>query len=777
MSKKNNGRFRVVKRLAAALFLLLVCVAPCFAQQVLSISPSGAVIAPVDQNGWHNFKVVLTQNVTSFSFNGWHNFKVVLTQNVTSFSFVILPPMPPPAQAVLTVIFTENATGGFTVAFASNISNPCVIATVSNATTVCQFNYDGTSNAWLGSGTVSANANNAFSGNNSFPNLVAPTIGPSLNQQHTIPAVASDTFGLLAAVQTFSNKSFSTQIISTVSTGTAPFSIASTTVVPNLNAALLNGATLAAPGAIGGTTPGAGTFTALNAKSISSGGTQFADQFAGADASVKVNACIAQVIANGGGKCDASGLYGAQVISQEIDVGNHAQNPVTLILPQGATWTVTGITNGTSCALKLFSQSSILGPGTGGSSAMVIHGGAVTNNLDSLLCTEAAPNGNGSYVRAEGFQLFNPNAATVANGTLNVQATFDDSDFRNITVAAYGTVGANVHGLVCCGTAFHGLTVNGNGVAGSKPLVVNLNTVTAEVAFYDLSADFPGTGQNAISVSTVNNTRAVRFFNTYISGSQTDNTTADISVTSTGGPVDFFGVSCNNSGTSTAYCLDIASAANVSVHVYGLQQVVGGSSNCINDHFLSVTSTGGPVDFFGITCNNSGTSTAYCIDIPSSANVSVHIYGLQQVVGGSSNCINDHFLGVTVPCDSQGNVAAYVLGASNFQQVSLGNKLLIAQANPTISSGFNAGTIGASCNGPSSCNVNVGVGTAGSTGVIGLPTSTAGWNCFASNQTRADVVLMTANSTNSATFTNFGTTFAATNWTNSDNVIFSCFAR
>jgi len=350
---------------------------------------------------------------------------------------------------------------------------------------------------------------------------------------------------------------------------------------------------------------------------------------------------------------------------------------------------------------------------------MVIHAGAVTNNLDSLLCTEAAPTGNGSYVRAEGFQLANYNAATMANGTMNIQATFDDSDFRDITVAAYGTVGANIHGLACCGTAFHGLTVNGNGVAGSKPVVVNLATNTAEVAFYDLSADFPGTGQNAISVTAINNTRAVRFFNTFISGSQTDNTTADISVASTGGPVDFFGVTCNNSGTSTAYCLDIVSAANVDVHVYDLQ----------------------------------------------------------QVVGGSSNCINDHFLGVTVPCDAQGNVAEYVLGASNFQQVRLANKLLIAQANPTISSGFNAGTIGASCNGPSSCNVNVGVGTAGSTGVIGLPTSTAGWNCFASNQTRADVVLMTANSTNSATFTNFGTTFAATNWTNSDNIIFSCFAR
>ncbi len=456
-----------------------------------------------------------------------------------------------------------------------------------------------------------------------------------------------------------------------------------------------------------------------NPSSLAGGGYQFADQFSGADASVKVNACIAQVIANGGGKCDASGLYGAQVISQEIDVGNHAQKPVTLILPQGATWTVTGITNGTSCALKLFSQSSIIGPGTGGSSAMVVAAGAVSNNMDSLLCTEAAPTGNGSYVRAEGFQLANYNGATVANGTLNVQATFDDSDFRDITVAAYGTVGANIHGLVCCGTAFHGLTVNGNGVAGSKPLVVNLNTVTAEVAFYDLSADFPGTGQNAISVSTINNGRAVRFFNTYISGSQTDNTTADV----------------------------------------------------------SVTSTGGPVDFFGITCNNSGTSTAYCVDVVSSANVSVHIYGMQQVAGGSPNCVNDHFLNVTVPCDASGNVAAYVLGASNFQQLSLGNKLLISQTAPTISSGFNAGTIGVSCNGPASCNVNIGVGTAGSTGVIGLPTSTAGWNCFASNQTRAGLVLQTANTTTSATLTNFGTTFAATNWTNSDNVIFSCFAR
>lgn len=49
-------------------------------------------------------------------------------------------------------------------------------------------------------------------------------------------------------------------ITSTVATGTAPFTVASTTNVANLNASSLNGATFAAPGTIGGTTPGAATF-------------------------------------------------------------------------------------------------------------------------------------------------------------------------------------------------------------------------------------------------------------------------------------------------------------------------------------------------------------------------------------------------------------------------------------------------------------------------------------------------------------------------------------
>lgn len=65
----------------------------------------------------------------------------------------------------------------------------------------------------------------------------------------------------------FTTLSATGQFTSTVTTGTAPFVVASTTVVANLNAAKLGGATFAAPGAIGGTTPAAGTFTGLTATS------------------------------------------------------------------------------------------------------------------------------------------------------------------------------------------------------------------------------------------------------------------------------------------------------------------------------------------------------------------------------------------------------------------------------------------------------------------------------------------------------------------------------
>lgn len=68
-------------------------------------------------------------------------------------------------------------------------------------------------------------------------------------------------------------------------------------------------------------------------------------------------------------------------------------------------------------------------------------------------------------------------------------------------------------------------------------------------------------------------------------------------------------------------------------------------------------------------------------------------------------------------------------------------------------------------------------GVATSTGALTLPTAPNGWNCTLTNKTRADVIQQSGDTTTSATFTNFGTTFAATNWTNSDVLYGSCFPR
>lgn len=62
---------------------------------------------------------------------------------------------------------------------------------------------------------------------------------------------------------TTGNVSTTGQFISTASTGTPPIVVSSTTVIPNLNANLLNGATFAIPGSIGSTTPSTGVFTTL----------------------------------------------------------------------------------------------------------------------------------------------------------------------------------------------------------------------------------------------------------------------------------------------------------------------------------------------------------------------------------------------------------------------------------------------------------------------------------------------------------------------------------
>jgi hypothetical protein len=96
--------------------------------------------------------------------------------------------------------------------------------------------------------------------------LEAPTSGavtPPTALGNTGQFLTTNGSGVQAWSNTLTDATTTTQITSTLASGTAPFVIASNTAVANLNSSLLLGNTWATPAAIGTTTPAAGTFSAV----------------------------------------------------------------------------------------------------------------------------------------------------------------------------------------------------------------------------------------------------------------------------------------------------------------------------------------------------------------------------------------------------------------------------------------------------------------------------------------------------------------------------------
>jgi len=133
--------------------------------------------------------------------------------------------------------------------------------------------------------------------------------------------------------------------------------------------------------------------------------------------------------------------------------------------------------------------------------------------------------------------------------------------------------------------------------------------------------------------------------------------------------------------------------------------------------------------------------------------------------------------GTTTAATYNVDVTGDINSTANYR---VAGKVSISATAPTFTSGFNTnGTISAN-NGTSAFRVTVGSGAAGSTGVIGMPTASTGWNCFASDITNpaANLPRVSAASTTSITLTNYNGANppVATNWTNGDVIQVSCFA-
>ena len=79
-----------------------------------------------------------------------------------------------------------------------------------------------------GSAILTAGSTNTFTNAQTFSNATSPIvslkIGPSTTNQHTIPLIASDTFALLAAAQTLTNKTYSAGALTGTFSGSATLS-------------------------------------------------------------------------------------------------------------------------------------------------------------------------------------------------------------------------------------------------------------------------------------------------------------------------------------------------------------------------------------------------------------------------------------------------------------------------------------------------------------------------------------------------------------------------
>lgn len=285
-------------------------------------------------------------------------------------------------------------------------------------------------------------------------------------------------------------------------------------------------------------------------------GVVMADQQAGTDASIKINACRTAALALAPHVCDARNLGGTQTISQEIDVGDSAQDPFTLILPSQGKWNVT-ITNGTSCAIKQFSQSVMMGATPGGAPRLIIQPLNSSTSVKQYYCTDPNPAGGGSYIRASDFMIYNPSvAATTQKTAMRIYALFDNSTYTNITVADYMERGIQIRGS-CCSASFYNLTSNGGHGAGAQPLFLDaVGGLNGELTlnFFGGSFDHPGSGLRNIFIQGNGATAPLiaNFYGTYMEGNNSDTTTPLVEVQSVSN-VNFTGVTaCTMATASTA---------------------------------------------------------------------------------------------------------------------------------------------------------------------------------------------------------------------------------
>lgn len=328
--------------------------------------------------------------------------------------------------------------------------------------------------------------------------------------------------------------------------------------------------------------------------------TRFANQYAGVDASVKANACIADVVASGGGTCDLSALAGDQLnLSEKLNIGVDNMGPnvwVTVVLPAYGNWTWSSITDGTNCLVTQYDHTSLIGSNTGQGIQFefVADRGS---NVASVYCTQDASEADRSYLRAEGFMARARAGSVVTRAVAEFRRTFDNSVFRSISVITEvpGSKAIWVWGT-CCGTSFYNISANAKSVGIPFTIGNPRVMVTMETNFFGLAPEYPGPGFSNVVIAEGNTwTTNNNIFGLYMEGplGTNDRTTPAILVSCDGelcsAANSVYGVQLRNDVTgSVRPLIEIAPGAKLNAFELGHS-----NSTFILDH------NGGGVDVKG----------------------------------------------------------------------------------------------------------------------------------------------------------------------------------
>jgi hypothetical protein len=347
-----------------------------------------------------------------------------------------------------------------------------------------------------------------------------------------------------------------------------------------------------------------------------SGTRVYAGQQSAADASVQVNSCIASVIAMGGGICDATNLGGAQVVSQQINVGNTSSVPVVLLMSPIANWGVK-ITDGTSCGVMLYNNGSIISLGTATGQQAAIASASASTNVRGLLCTNDSLGGASNTFKVEGIQFHNINGGAMTDAAVVLRGCKDNSIFRNnLVVNPFGVglhIGGKTENAQCTVLTVEDTWVNGaNGNTSNttaQPVLIQGSTAAGAVSsirWISGSIVDPGGGQNSIIIDGGTNYYAedINFYGVHMEATinPADSGTPVVRI-SHAGPVSWYGGAIFYSFANGAYCFRLENSADNFV----ASGVECGSTAMVQNATTGINYTdigGGAIQYYTESLNN-----------------------------------------------------------------------------------------------------------------------------------------------------------------------------